>query len=444
VARLTGDVTAMVLSGDTVPDSAIALLAPDSSGTLSNANQAVAASELLRRYHRRGRVKGTGYIGTTLVLFDSVRPEREQSGLSVPLGTLQPFTADAQITTSLGAGAQLAKAELDLRTCAGNAHGLAEGAGKHHSTADAHRPAVQYLIYSAVPVMLNPHTFPMVPYPGLAAELATRSGMGGWDAYALAVPTDRLLPFVVTRTRVPGNPSWLSCARIEHADTGAVVFTLTPTGAVTTPSGGLALSKFPDPAAGVEHFIYYGAIIPGVTLPCGVPLRLIVDDWQSPCFMPTIGLSNTHLLLEWWHSRPLSGVPYGTGLRQRFYIDNGALQFAPPRTEKETTKNPATGAVRVDFLAQYRQGTFQTEPLPAYLAEALMATEAHDTFTAGGEPWTVQQVKDQTQGVGGGRWALSMTVEHQQVLVRRGCMATVLTPEAFDSGFVAAHGGAAT
>ena len=71
----------------------------------------------------------------------------------------------------------------------------------------------------------NQYTFPLVAYPGLAPELSLRSGMGGWDAYALAAPSDRLLPFVLTRATAPGNENWLSCAWLEHADTGQRVAT---------------------------------------------------------------------------------------------------------------------------------------------------------------------------------------------------------------------------
>lgn len=81
VQLLTGDVRALVLSGDNLPDNALCLLAaaPPVPGQTSlqvqNGNQPVAASELLRRYHRRGRVlsEGTLEVQQQTVLFDSVK-----------------------------------------------------------------------------------------------------------------------------------------------------------------------------------------------------------------------------------------------------------------------------------------------------------------------------------------------------------------------------------
>ncbi|MBF9140855.1 hypothetical protein [Hymenobacter properus] len=113
-ARLTGDVAGLVLSGDAIPDSAIALLAPDTAGTLTNANQQVAASELLRRYHRRGAAAASATVAGQALVVDSVRPTRLQEGMSVPLCSLRGIDGTTHLTTSLGPDGQLAKAELDL------------------------------------------------------------------------------------------------------------------------------------------------------------------------------------------------------------------------------------------------------------------------------------------------------------------------------------------
>ena len=159
---------------------------------------------------------------------------------------------------------------------------------------------------------LNLHTFPLVPYPGLAPERAVRAGMGGWDAYALAAPATRLLPFVLTRPAT-GAGAWVNCAWVEHADTGARIATLLPTGQTSTapPPAALVLQRVPDPGRGVDHFLYTGNVLPGVRLPCGVPLRLVLDNaYQSPRFLAYDDLSD-FLALEWWHNGPLAGVPYG-------------------------------------------------------------------------------------------------------------------------------------
>lgn len=281
--------------------------------------------------------------------------------------------------------------------------------------------------------MLNPHTFPIVPYPGRAPEAAPLSGMGGWDAYAQLAPADRFLPFVLSRALAPSNSYWLNCAKVIREDTGATVVTLEPTGAgQPAVDYGLVLTKYVDAAAGVEHFAYLGAAVQNIDLPCGVPLRLILDNaWQSPLFLPRWDLATTTMVLEWWHPGPLAGVPYGGGLRQRFYVEAGALQFAAAREEKETSKEPATGGLRIDFLAKWRTAGLMVAPVPAYLAEAFDAAPAHQHFTAAGEAWRLVDVKPRDAGQDGGRWGLELTVEQQQVLVARSCVATPLAAVAF-------------
>jgi hypothetical protein len=131
-ARLTGDVAAMVLNSDSVPDSALALLAPDPYFKLPNANREVAATNLQLRYWRWGRaaygatVEGPappvpantppGTIPVTGVPLQvvSVRPQRVQTDILVPACSLADFTPVTRYTTNLGGGAQLGKATLPL------------------------------------------------------------------------------------------------------------------------------------------------------------------------------------------------------------------------------------------------------------------------------------------------------------------------------------------
>jgi hypothetical protein len=132
VARLTGDVAAGVLSGDALPDSALFVLAPDEAGRLSNANRELAANRLLLRYYRRGRSAFNATIeppapqvapnSVTGVLPPSgpmlrvltVKPPREQAGISGKLADASILAASNRFTTNLGAEGQLAKAELTL------------------------------------------------------------------------------------------------------------------------------------------------------------------------------------------------------------------------------------------------------------------------------------------------------------------------------------------
>lgn len=131
-ARLTGDVAAAVLNGESIPDSALFVLAPDIDGSLSQANHQLAANQLLLRYWRRGRVFASATVegpapeaapntpvmvvppyGTPLTIL-SVRPQRVQAGISGRLGRLATLAADNRYLTNLGSGGQLAKAELVL------------------------------------------------------------------------------------------------------------------------------------------------------------------------------------------------------------------------------------------------------------------------------------------------------------------------------------------
>lgn len=118
VSRVTGDVAALVLSGDAIPDNAVALLAPDTSGRLTAANRVVAPTTLLLRYHREGRVRaGTASVGLVPLLVASTRPGLEQAECSAPLRTLRTLDdATTQLLTSLGAGGIVGKAALNLKT----------------------------------------------------------------------------------------------------------------------------------------------------------------------------------------------------------------------------------------------------------------------------------------------------------------------------------------
>lgn len=286
----------------------------------------------------------------------------------------------------------------------------------------------------------NPHTFPLMPYPGLAPERALRSGMGAWEPYGLSAPSDRLLPFVLSRRLLATNSRWVNCAWIINADSGVRVETLVPTGAPqaggNVPTLGLVLSKQLDQANGADHFLYDGALVPDLSLPCGVPLRLIVDNaYQSPLFYavaPAADLRLTHLQLDWYHDGPLAGVPYGRGFRQRLYVDNGALQFGEPRTEKVSSKNPDTGAEVLQSLSQYAVRAFAVAPVPTYLAEAVSVAQAPKFFLADEESWRLTVVKTTAVGEDGGRWALNGTLENQTPLLRRGCHQPALELHAYD------------
>lgn len=279
---------------------------------------------------------------------------------------------------------------------------------------------------------LNLSVFPLVPLLGLPPELAVRSGMGGWSAYALAAPADRLLPFVLTRPT--GASAWVNCAWVEHADTGARIATLLPTGqtSATPPPAALVLQKATDPTRGVEHFIYAGALVPSLALPCGVPLRLVLDNaWQSPRFMAFPDLSD-FLKLEWWHAGPLGGLPYGTGLRQRLYVAGAALAYGKSREESDVTKTAATGAERIDFLALYRTATLTVEPVPPYLSEALDGAPAHQYAEIDGEAWKIKGSKPSPKGEQGGRASVELSLEQEEVVIRRAGAEPALAAAPFD------------
>jgi hypothetical protein len=269
--------------------------------------------------------------------------------------------------------------------------------------------------------VLNPHVFRIAPWPGRAPELSARSGQGNWEAYALPAPADRLLPFVLSRTLAPGNSAWVNCATIVDADTEQVLFTLTPTGQTTSAPGpyGLVLAKVVDKVNSTEHFIYTGPRIPNLALPCGRSLRLLLDnEWQSPRFVAYTDLSGFQEL-EWFHPGPLSGVPYGTGLVQRLYVENGGLQYAAPREVKSSTQDSTSGTQRLDFYAKYRAATTNVSLAPRYLSEAVAAAEVHKFFRVDGEPWRVTGVKETVAGTDGGRWTMQVSLEQEQVLQAR-------------------------
>jgi hypothetical protein len=132
--RLTGDVPAAILNGESLPDSALFVLAPSTDMRLPDANRRVAANRLQQRYWRYGRatftatVEGPGPLtlpntvtgilpitGVPLAVL-SVRPEIEQPNLSVPYCSLREVGGKTKLTTNVGAGGQVGKAVLDLTT----------------------------------------------------------------------------------------------------------------------------------------------------------------------------------------------------------------------------------------------------------------------------------------------------------------------------------------
>ena len=116
VARLTGDVAACVLSGDAIPDNAIVVLAPGADGRLGEANRDLSASRLVQRYYRHGRAAFMGTANGQPFLAESVKPQREQSGLSVPFCSVDTATPLARYTTNAGRDGRLAKREFNLAT----------------------------------------------------------------------------------------------------------------------------------------------------------------------------------------------------------------------------------------------------------------------------------------------------------------------------------------
>ena len=291
--------------------------------------------------------------------------------------------------------------------------------------------------------MLNPHVFPLVAHPGPAPELAARSGQGGWDPYALAAPADRLLPFVLTRLLAPGQGRWVNCATIVHADTEVVIETLIPTGQTAGGPGPLelVLDKVVDAANLREYFIYYVALIPGLNLPCGVPLRLLLDNgWQSPRFEAVAelsgapdGVSARYQRLEWRHPGPLSGVPYGTGFTQRLYVENGGLQYLAPREVAQSSQDASTGVVRANFIAEFARRTTTVGSIPRHLADALAGTRPHKLFFVDNQRWLVQEVKEQALGTDGGRWTTTLTLEDVEPLQSRPLLPPApLVPMPFD------------
>lgn len=274
---------------------------------------------------------------------------------------------------------------------------------------------------------LNPHVFPLVPTAGLAPELAARAGMGGWEPYSLAAPLDRLLPFTLARVLLPSASPWLNCASVVHAETGELVFALTPLGSTVSPvpDFGLVLTRFVDTASQTEYYTYDGALIPGLFLPCGIPLRLIVENaYQSPRFLAVAKAADlplTHQKLEWWHSSPLGHVPYGQGLRQRLYVANGALSELPAREEEQSSKNLDSGKVRRTYYAAFAQQQLVVDPAPAYLAQALQAARSCKFFEADGERSRLLAVKPTPAGPDGGRYSLTATLESYEPILSRGC-----------------------
>ncbi|MGI4864145.1 MAG: hypothetical protein ACRYFZ_09510 [Janthinobacterium lividum] len=115
-ARLTGDVTAAVLNGNAIPDEAIVLLTRGADARIEDANRALSASRLLLNYHGYGAAFGAGTVAGQALVVQSVKPSRQEEGISVPFCSLRTLDGSTRFTTDLGPGGKLGKAELDLRS----------------------------------------------------------------------------------------------------------------------------------------------------------------------------------------------------------------------------------------------------------------------------------------------------------------------------------------
>jgi hypothetical protein len=131
-ALVATDVTNLILSGDTVPDTALVLLAPDADNRLTAANIQAAASELIARYWRRGRAFayatiegpappvilaiGVAPITGPALQVDSVRPSRAQRDCTAQRCTLRGLGATTRLKTNIGQNGQVGKASLNLDT----------------------------------------------------------------------------------------------------------------------------------------------------------------------------------------------------------------------------------------------------------------------------------------------------------------------------------------
>jgi hypothetical protein len=220
--------------------------------------------------------------------------------------------------------------------------------------------------------------------------------------YRLTVPTTGFLPFCLRR--LPNPARWLDCARILDAETLDVLFTFDPRA--------LSYAKFTD--SGHDYFLYYGSAVEGLALPTCRALRLQIDEFTSAAFVATPDLSG-HLLARWYHDGPLFHLPYGTGLQQWLYVAGATLREEAPREERTETKNAVTGRTRLDFLAQARTVSFDVEPLPAWLVQAVQGAKKHRFFQAGSFQqggYPVKDVKQTAFGALSCARSLSLTLEY--------------------------------
>lgn len=230
-------------------------------------------------------------------------------------------------------------------------------------------------------------------------------------AYYLASPQGRFLPFCLRLPRTPDR--WLQCARVLDAVTGDVLQEFDPRL--------LSFQKFEDATS--AYFLYYGSGVAGLVLPLCRPLRLRIDEMTSVAFLVQSDLSS-YLWCRWWHDTPLQHLPYGTGLQQHLYVPGAVLREQDPREERTETKSAATAAVRVDFLAQARTVSFETEPLPAWLVQAVQGSRLHAWFAAGSSfyqgEYPVREAKQSEFGALSCARSLRLTLEYAPVAVS-GC-----------------------
>lgn len=116
VQLLTGDLGGMLLSTDAVPDSALALLAPNASGRIDQANSRVSATSLASRYHTYGRARLTASQDGRPVVFASRKATRTQPPLRICLNDGQwsrLLRPEQRVRTGLGGDGEIWQASYD-------------------------------------------------------------------------------------------------------------------------------------------------------------------------------------------------------------------------------------------------------------------------------------------------------------------------------------------
>lgn len=192
------------------------------------------------------------------------------------------------------------------------------------------------------------------------------------DDFHLIAPNDRFLPFMFMRD---ASENSLTNIKVRNLNDDIVV---------TIGHQNIVWKILKNDLLSKDWFIYYGAVIPGLSLPCDDYYLEIEDQggnfWFSEVFraFPQSQLNN-FIRLEFSHSHDIENLIYQDGFVNRLYFDTFIGQ--PEPGIEEDGKNDGEGNFVPEFQRSFLTHNFKLDLIPSFLVRVLNQIYLHDQIS---------------------------------------------------------------